>query len=819
VKTVLLLLFAISTMPVSSQPAFPDGLTEAELTIALGEPTQVHATASGDVWEYATPKGPARVAIVDGRTTTQWTTLTHDHDDLAGDANSLLAAARDAQGDDHVSVILLKRCLEIAPRHRQCRSEYSKRFPPYATAARARYDTAPDLRAKKTALEDLVEMSTGDARAKNLALLERYTDQLIAVDRQVLRELRDVQLSVARARTALKAGDFTTAASVIVNDEGWPAVPSLREEIRRGAVEIAQGNITRSATLDDLDRAATELSALGSALQSSSQGLRTQLVDKAYANLAKMRLDVRDPAVARAVSEVATRRHPGLFGPHVEWNRLSSEVQPRPLRLEVALVSQPSCNEATLPSKDVLELPPYVWAVDPSSLGADLRAFVKFQCDTALVETSRERMTSTFVATYAQHQNPEYVRIGNELAKARRELSEYRASLSDSSLTAAGAVLGAVGEAIITGRVSKLERDLASTPPFLQQPVLSPYEVTRIGLKRTARITAVISLRDQVTDAEETGHAVTFRDAPGVEISGVLPGDSQGFAGLSRAPESERELFRLASADMGPVLDGEVRRVLARTLTGRSSPSSLQLLGYRLLARDLDASADADGDIEDAIGALAKAELDDIHKTTFVWTSRRHEPSSDRQSRNILRGANASPLENAIRAVFTIHAGSSSGSGFVVSRSGLAVTNAHVVGGEQQVLVVLSNGDERQAVIVAVSESPDLALLKILDHEGDALPFLTSSSIVVGQDVYAIGSPVDLQNTVTKGIVSARRELNGVEHFQTDASINPGNSGGPLVDAKGRVVGVNTLLRRDTQGLGFAISADEVIRQFGSLLK
>jgi serine protease Do len=150
------------------------------------------------------------------------------------------------------------------------------------------------------------------------------------------------------------------------------------------------------------------------------------------------------------------------------------------------------------------------------------------------------------------------------------------------------------------------------------------------------------------------------------------------------------------------------------------------------------------------------------------------------------------------------------GSGFVISRDGYILTNNHVVEGADQIKVKLSNGNEYKGKVVGRDSKTDLALIKI---EGATnlhpLNLGNSDDMKVGNWVVAVGSPFGLEQTVTAGIVSAKGRVIGsgpYDNFiQTDASINPGNSGGPLINMKAEVVGINTAIVAEGQGIGFAI--------------
>jgi serine protease Do len=155
------------------------------------------------------------------------------------------------------------------------------------------------------------------------------------------------------------------------------------------------------------------------------------------------------------------------------------------------------------------------------------------------------------------------------------------------------------------------------------------------------------------------------------------------------------------------------------------------------------------------------------------------------------------------------------GSGFIYNATeGLVVTNAHVVAQAQEIKVRLSDRRELRATLLGGDPEIDLALLRVqrqpgTNHKLHQVQVGDSDQLRVGDWVLAIGNPFGLSQTVTLGIVSALSRTIGAGPFddfiQTDASINPGNSGGPLFDMQGRVVGINTAIHREGQGIGFAI--------------
>jgi serine protease Do len=179
-------------------------------------------------------------------------------------------------------------------------------------------------------------------------------------------------------------------------------------------------------------------------------------------------------------------------------------------------------------------------------------------------------------------------------------------------------------------------------------------------------------------------------------------------------------------------------------------------------------------------------------------------------------------VDRVSEAVVQIQTASGLGSGFIINKLGYVVTNQHVIAGEREITVVVyrkrPGGLEKQAFpkvkIIAMNGFLDLAILQIDDPVAETLPFVPmgdSDALTQGQQVFAIGSPLGLERTVSQGIVSVKaRETRGAWCIQSTTQINPGNSGGPLFNARGEVVGVNNMKMAGVgvEGLGFSIPAN-----------
>ena len=172
----------------------------------------------------------------------------------------------------------------------------------------------------------------------------------------------------------------------------------------------------------------------------------------------------------------------------------------------------------------------------------------------------------------------------------------------------------------------------------------------------------------------------------------------------------------------------------------------------------------------------------------------------------------SSVIENSLQSVVTVKTDVSQGTGFLISSDGYFITNAHVLSGARVVSAVDYEQNEISAEFIGYDSDFDIALLK-LNGNYNELELGNSDDIQVGESVIAIGNPLGLQFSVSEGIISAinragPNEINA--YLQTDAALNPGNSGGPLINKKGKVIGINNFKIGGGENIGFALETNYI---------
>jgi serine protease Do len=184
------------------------------------------------------------------------------------------------------------------------------------------------------------------------------------------------------------------------------------------------------------------------------------------------------------------------------------------------------------------------------------------------------------------------------------------------------------------------------------------------------------------------------------------------------------------------------------------------------------------------------------------------------------------PNQSPFRAFYELPNVTTEGSGTVIQPDGVVLTNAHVVDGAVRINATFSDGTSYVAQVLGLDDDLDLAVLRLEGASNvPVIPLGTSSDLLLGETVVAIGNPFGLGFTVTTGVVSSPSRTLEVgerayqDYIQTDAGINPGNSGGPLLDIQGLLVGINSAIRKDAENIGFAIPIDRAAKVARDLLR
>ncbi len=166
-------------------------------------------------------------------------------------------------------------------------------------------------------------------------------------------------------------------------------------------------------------------------------------------------------------------------------------------------------------------------------------------------------------------------------------------------------------------------------------------------------------------------------------------------------------------------------------------------------------------------------------------------------------------IPTLVKGVVTVQMKDGHGSGFLITNDGYILTNAHVVGQSATAKVRFEQGFSMEAQVVKVNRDFDVALLKVAGNDLPALSIGDDGTVQLGEELFAIGTPLDekLGQSVSRGIMSGKREIDGRKFLQTDVSINPGNSGGPLINGNGKVVGITTMKVKaaGVEGIGFGV--------------
>jgi tetratricopeptide (TPR) repeat protein len=459
-----------------------------------------------------------------------------------------------------------------------------------------------------------------------------------------------------------------------------------------------------------------------------------------------------------------------------------------------------------------------------------------------LVPSQPETVWSSFLAGTQRIPNPDY---GRALIDFQSAQSYYNSTLSQQGLAGAFSQLGAV----LSLRASR--NSLEKTSQYLEEPVYQSYQYSKRIIREEGRARLRVLLVDLATKQMLGEKEVAVKDEnTEVEIKGAHPkdrGDVRDFtyaptASVDRQERMKNKAFSETASHMSDFIEAAWVYRAAVYAKGRVAREGVEALFTQAYVKAFREDTSAGKASEQAWEKLRSSGLPGptSGEVRQALMAEGFPESSLIQQRQMTRVETVAPrkltlelsTEEIVRtardAVVTVRTFLGQGSGFLVSKDGLVLTNAHVVTGARDVGVSLADGRQFSASVMRVDNRKDVAVLKI---EGDGYPFLTlrtADAPKLGESVVAIGAPSGLEHTVTRGIVSAVRRFGEVSQdlnhdldtalIQTDAAINPGNSGGPLLDKYGAVVGMNTFKKKGAEGLAFAISSKELERVVQSAL-
>jgi S1-C subfamily serine protease len=426
---------------------------------------------------------------------------------------------------------------------------------------------------------------------------------------------------------------------------------------------------------------------------------------------------------------------------------------------------------------------------------------------------SVQRINSTYVAATNPVPNPEYTQLQSQLASAEADLNRAASAQTLDPNFWTGFALGRA-----RGKVNRIQQALARTAPYISEDILQQYQYERYAAYRAYTIKATIQINiDKQFVTEATLSGTDEQRASG--NSGVLPQDHTGVRNQEALLISVQESAERASAEFVDKLNVAVREAGAEYLGALALDHDIdpvKRLGALLYFREI--SLGTKYTYNSGSAALTEALLNGGSSVTRFLDSLQL-PIPVRVISQTTVTAQKLDLDRAITGVVSIETDANkSGSGFFGASGCLVITNAHVVEMAEAIIVRDYSKKIYVAQVLAKDLDRDLALLSTTARSCTVLPLGNSDARAIGQDVYAIGNPLGLTGTVTKGIISAFRSVSGVSYIQIDATINPGNSGGPLLAVDGNVLGVATFKLKGFEGLNFAVSSNEVKLAFSQFL-
>lgn len=818
-SAVLLSFFAVHLSAESSQL---ESLSTEELQTSLGTPSeQTKFENEYDLWIYTAPGGiPAYVYFVDGRSQFEPPQPKHEHE-LDFEPDELFERAKGAvqRGDMHDAVVLLAACTLKNPRHWKGGRLRNDLLPQYKLTLQQEIDSTPSTNIfeirRLIALAAEAEPESATIRAQ-LVRVHKACDEWERQNRYAITTIHEARETLEIAAEIVDDGDLESAASALIPFAGYPPVDSRLRELSdkarleaenvlshiepvRESVSRGYDILTRRQHLFAADRLAS---------------LKSQLSEVAYTTLQKVYGGLwpnEQPTVNRAVLESTRQWTDSTWAARM----VESNSSTRP-HLRIVPTTASGCPGIEKVLSPLLHdaVRPYTPSGNPNGDTFNL-TLRELRCAMRDYERDHQTTNSLYVSSYQQILNPEYVKVQRQIQEAAKDLLEIEIENDQSNVDnvwialAQGLVQGAAAN-----RLERLKEQLDATPPFLSEPVKSTYTFERYTGVRQLVMSTILSISHPALDAPKAVSIEVAVEHTDSGTRGVVSADSEGNAERQPKLMSETKLFMDIQEKLQEGVRREVPPLLSQAALHLSSENKgLEAAGYLLWAADLDQQLSREPVVANFIAALHKSgpELDNIPAITKADLGRllRSEQASGSSSTALPATASNDLIAHALQATVKIITDSGTGSGFFVDDTGYIITNAHVVDGEFAITVQTHEGTTVPAVTIRVLRERDLALLKTNIASRSYLR-LSPADAKIGDDIVAVGSPAGYENTVSRGIVSAYRNLEGLRYLQTDAALNKGNSGGPLVGTDGSVVGVVVAERVDLEGIKWAIPSADV---------
>jgi S1-C subfamily serine protease len=442
---------------------------------------------------------------------------------------------------------------------------------------------------------------------------------------------------------------------------------------------------------------------------------------------------------------------------------------------------------------------------------------------TDIPRQSERTLNSTYVAGQNQLANPQYAQLLTLAQQLQAQVAQLQSQNQANPSFGTAFALG-----MAQGRLRKVQNQLAGTAPYIVQDIQQQYQYTQFLAYRSYEISSsfLFSSSQGPKRVVQDDKLRVLKERQSEGVSGILPQDRSGLHNNTPTLPEVNELAMSARNDFAERLSSSIKQLLSKYLTMEASrkerEESVDKLGFFLYAADLAKGTPSESAFESGmiaargslLGGTTEIESFKVPTTlpslTEVEIADGSDGNAETQEPNV---------ESFIEGVLSIETDSGVGSGFFVTPGCLVLTNNHVINGADTIVVKNSTKKLYIGKVLEHDTRRDLALLNIGVQGCHYLKLGDPTQTRVGQEVYAIGNPIGLSNTVTRGIISAHRTAkDGVTYIQLDATINPGNSGGPLLTRAGVVIGVNTFKVSGYEGLNFAIAANEIKEAFRSYL-